>query len=235
MTTETSATSVPGPAARSLNARRVAGISGIMGATLFTIGNALWALDWPAAGAPAAEIADFYRHTSDRVVIGASLSLLAIAAFVLFSATLRRVLTEAEGDALLATASFGGALLGLAAGLGAETINMVGALRASDGQLNDALAQTLWEIPRVLGSTAGGVGVGVFALATAAVAFRTGAVLPRWFAVITAVIGASLLTPFSYVGEATGGSLVVLTLGIAIVLVRAPVEKGHHAKGVGAR
>lgn len=79
MTTETSATSVPGPAARSLNARRVAGISGIVGATLFTIGNALWALDWPAAGAPAAEIADFYRHTSDRVVIGASLSLLAIA------------------------------------------------------------------------------------------------------------------------------------------------------------
>lgn len=223
MTTGRPATSSTGTSARSLNARRCAGISGIAVAALFTAGNALWALNWPAAGAPAAEVADFYRDTSDRIVIGASLSLLAIAAFVLFSAALRRMLTEAEGDDLLATTAFGGALLGMAAGLGAETINMVGALRARDGQLSDELAQSLWEIARVLGSTAAGVGMGLFALATAAVALRTGAVLPRWFAIVTAVIGALLLTPVSHVGEVAGGSLVVLVLGIAIVSADLPL------------
>jgi len=148
---------------RSRNAQRYAGLSGIVFVVLFATGNVLW-WPWsgPEAGAPAVEIVDFYHDTSGRIVAGASLSLLAIAAFVLFAAALRRVLTEAEGDDLLATTAFGGALLGLAAGLGAETINMVGALRARDGELSEALAQSLFEISQILGSTATGVGMGGF-------------------------------------------------------------------------
>ena len=193
---------------------------------LFGTGSALWALgDWPRAGAPAAEIVDFYGDTSDRIIVGATLSMLAVAAFVLFAAAVRRVLTEAEGDDLLATTAFGGALLGLAAGLGAETINMVGALRARDGRLSDALAQSLHEISQILGSTATGVGMGVFALATAAVALRTGRVLPRWLAIVTIVLGVSLLTPVSRVAEVSGASLVLITSIIAVVLLRTPVEE----------
>jgi hypothetical protein len=231
MTTGTPTTSAPGTPARSLDARRCAGLSGFAVAVLFAGGNALWALNWPKAGARAAEIADFYRDTSDRIVVGASLSLLTIAAAVLFSAAFRRVLTEAEGDDLLATTAFGGALLGLAAGVGAETINMVGALRARDGQLSAALAQSVWEIARVLGSTAAGVGMGIFALATAAVALRTGVVLPRWLAIVTAVVGTSLLTPVSYVGLVTGGALVLFVLAISVVLLRTPIEVAPHVKG----
>ena len=168
-----------------------------------------------------AEIVDFYRDASGRIVAGASLSLIAIAAFVLFAAALRRVLTEAEGDDLLATTAFGGALLGLAAGLGAETINMVGALRARDGELSAALAQSLHEISQILGSTAMGVGMGVFALATSAAALRTG-LIPRWLAVLTAVLGISLLTPVSRVPEVSSGSLLLITLAIAVSLLRTP-------------
>src|SRR5437773_2094552 len=84
-----------------------------------------------------------------------------------------------------------------------------GALRARDGGLSGPLAQALWEIARVLGSTAAGTGIGVFALATAAVAFRTGLILPRWVAIVTAIIGATLLSPVSYVGEVAGGALIV--------------------------
>jgi hypothetical protein len=210
--------------ARSPNPRRYAGLSGIAFVVLFATGNMLW-WPWsgPAAGAPAAEIVDFYRHTSDRIVVGASLSLLAIAAFVLFAAALRRVLTEAEGDDLLATTAFGGALLGLAAGLGAETINMVGALRARDGELSAALAQSLFEISQVLGSTAAGLGIGIFALATAAVALRTGLILPRGLAIVAVVVGISLLTPVSRVAEVSGGSLLLITLIIAVLLLRTPV------------
>ncbi len=223
MTTGMLEASAQGRRVSRLDARRCAGFSGIAAAALFATGNALWAFDWPEAGAPAAEIADFYRDTSGRIVVGASLSLLAVAAFTLFAAAVRRLLTEAEGDDLLATTAFGGAVLGMAAGVGAETTNMVGALRARDGDLSDPLAQTLWEIARVLGSTAGGVGLGVFALATAAVALRNGAVLPRWLAVITGAVGVLLLTPISYIGEVTGASMVVLALIISAVLLRKPV------------
>lgn len=69
---------------------------------LFAIGNLLW-WPWngPEAGARATEIVDFYRDTSDRIIVGGSLSLLAIAAFVVFAAALRQVLTDAEGDDFL--------------------------------------------------------------------------------------------------------------------------------------
>jgi hypothetical protein len=207
------------------SARRCAGLSGIVVVLLFGIGSAIWALDMPDAGAPVAEVVDFYADSADRIVVGASLSLVAIAAFVLFAAALRQVLIDAGGDDFLATTAFGGALLGMAAGLGAETINLVGALRARDDELSDALAQSLFEISQVLGSTAAGVGMGVFALATAAVALRSGAVMPRWLAIVTVVVGISLLTPVSRVNELSGASLVLITLVLAVLLLRTPVEE----------
>jgi hypothetical protein len=210
---------------RSLEARRYGGLSGLAVVVLFGVGSAIWGLDMPEDGTPVAEVADFYRETSDRIVIGASLSLLAIGAFVLFAAAVRSVLAEAEGDDLLATTAFGGALLGMAAGLGAETINMVAALRARDDELSDALAQSLFEISQILGSTATGLGLGVFALATAAAALRTGLVLPRWLAVVTGVIGISLLTPLSHVNVLPGAAMVLIALLIAVAFLWRPVEE----------
>lgn len=81
------------------------------------------------------------------------------------------------------------------------------------------------EISQILGSTATGVGIGVFALATAAVALRTGVILPRWLAILTVVVGISLLTPVSRVPEVSGASLILITLIIAITLLRTPVEE----------
>jgi hypothetical protein len=223
MTTRMASASGSSTRAQPLDARRCAGLSGIAGAVLFGVGGALWAFEWPGAGAPAAKIVRFYHHASGRIIVGASLSLLAIAAFVLFAAAIRRVLTEAEGDDLLPTTAFGGALLAGAAGFAAETINMVGAARAQDGTLTYALAQSLWELARVFGSSAGGVGLGVFALATAAVALRTNLVLARPLAIVFALLGATLLTPASYyVGQLTGGALILFALIIAAALLRAP-------------
>lgn len=214
-----------GESGSGIGARRYAGLSGIAFVVLFVIGNALWwPLTGPGSGAPAAEIVDFYSDTSGRIIVGASLSLLAVAAFVLFAAAVRQVLTDAGGEDVLATTAFGGALLALAAGLGAETINMVGALRARDGELSDTLAQSLFEISRILGSTAGAAGMGVFALATAAVAIRGGLILPRWLAIVAGVIGLSLLSPLSLLTEVPGVAMVLFTLFIAVVLLRTPVE-----------
>jgi hypothetical protein len=199
---------------------RYAALSGIGTAVLFGGGSALWGLDMPDAGASGAEVVDFYTDTSGRIVVGAGMALIAIALLLFFASGLRRALTEAEGDDLLGTTAFGGALLTAAAGLGAETINMVGALRADDGELSEPLAQALFEISYVLGFNAAGVGIGTLALATAAVALRTGAILPRWLAVVTGVLGIAMLTPLS---QWVLGPSVLLLPVIAVRLL-----KGDH-------
>ena len=205
-------------------ARRYAAFSGIAVAVLFAVGNAIWALDMPDAGAPTAEIVQFYEETSGRIVAGATLSLLAIAAFVLLAAALRQVLLEAGDDGVLATTAFGGAVLVAAAGLGAETINMVGALRAADGELDSALSRSIFEISQALGSSASGLGLGVFALATAGSLFRTGVALPSWVGISLAVAGVVLLTPLASIAEVPGALLVAITLTIGVQLLRIPAE-----------
>jgi hypothetical protein len=177
--------------------RRVTGLAGLAVAVLFGAGNALWAFAQPDAGAPTRAIVAFYTHTSARIIVGASLSLLAGAAFVLFASGIRAILREHEGDDVLATTAFGGALLLIAAGLGAETINMVGALRAHDGRLTPALAQALFEISYVLGYNGAGVGVGILILAIAVVALRARALLPRRLALLLLPVGVAFITPLS--------------------------------------
>lgn len=204
------------------DAQRCAAWSGSAVAVLFGVGSAIWGLDMPEDGTSVAGIVDFYRGTADRIIVGASLSLLGIAAFVLFAAALRRALIDAGGDDVLATTAFGGALLGMAAGLGAETINMAGAFRAREGELSEALAQSLFEASQMLGSTATGVGLGVFALATAVDALRIGLVLPRWLAIVTLVVGLLLLSPLSHVGWMAGAGLVLITSTIAFALFTRP-------------
>jgi hypothetical protein len=209
-------------------AQRCAVWSGGAVAVLFGVGSAIWALDMPEDGTPVAGIVEFYRDTADRIVVGASLSLLGIAAFVLFAAALRRMLIDVGGedDDLLATTAFGGALLGMAAGLGAETINMAAALRARQGELSDPLAQSLFEASHALGSTATGVGLGVFAVATAASAARTGRILPRWLAVVTLVAGLLLLSPLSQVDWVAGAGLVLISSTVAVALSTRPAGSG---------
>jgi len=110
---------------------------------------------------------DFYNDLSGRIVAGGLLSLIAIALFVVFASALRSILIELEKDELLANVAFGGALLALATGLGAETINMAAALRAGDGELTQSLAKALFDTSYVLGYNAAGVGMGLLVLATA--------------------------------------------------------------------
>jgi hypothetical protein len=205
-------------------ARRWAGVSGIAGALMFAIGNAIWALDMPEDGTPVPEVVDFYADMADRIVIGGSISLLSIAVFLVFGAAIYQVLRDAGGEDFLAMTAFGGLLLSMAAGISAEGINLAAALRAQDDELSDELAQSLFEISQMFGSAATAVGLGVFALATATVALRTSAVLPRWLAIGTAVLGALLLTPLAHVNWVAGSALSLLGGLIGAVLIRTPAR-----------
>ncbi|HYP55598.1 MAG TPA: hypothetical protein VEQ41_04765, partial [Solirubrobacterales bacterium] len=113
-------------------------------------------------------------------------------------------------------------LLALGAGLGAESINMAGALRAGDGQLDEALARSLFEVSQMLGSAAAAVGIGVFSVATAVVALRARAVLPRWLAVATLLVGISLFTPLGHTLEWPGGAMILVTAAVSVSLLRDP-------------
>jgi hypothetical protein len=199
-----------------LRAQRWAGLSAVGTAILFVGANSLWGFEQPGRGASGPELVEFYSDLSGRIVTGAVLSLISIAMFVVFASAFRSVLVELEGDELLANIAFGGALLGLAAGVGAETINMAAALRAGDGELTESLALALFDTSYVLGYNAAGIGMGLLALATGAAALRAGALLPRWLAVVGLALGLALLTPLSqYV--LGPGFLFLLVLGALLL------------------
>lgn len=199
---------------------RWAGLSAIGAVVLFAAGNALWAFDQPDRGASAPELLGFYGDLSTRIVAGALLSLISIAIFVVFASALRSVLVELEGDELLANVAWGGALLGMAAGVGAETINMAAALRAEDGELTGALALALFDSSYVLGYNAAGIGIGLLVLATAAAALRARALLPRWLAVVGLALGVALLTPLS---RYVLGPAFLLLLALGVLVLRGSV------------
>jgi hypothetical protein len=180
-----------------LDRRRATGLTGLGAALLFAVGNALWAFDQPDGGASAAEILAFYDDASGGILLGGSLSLISIALFVFFAGGVRGMLREREPHDLLPAAAFGGALLAMAAGLGAETINMVAAGRAADGELTPELGLALFDVSWALGYAGAGVGLGVFLIAVGAVALRSRDLMPVWLGVGTAVAGVAFLTPLS--------------------------------------
>jgi hypothetical protein len=204
---------------RRLTTRQLTGLAGLGVVVLFGVGNAFWAFDQPDAGASAREILTFYADTSTGIIVGASLSVLAIALFVLFASGVREILREQDGGDILAATAFGGALLAMAAGLGAETINMVGALRADDGTLSPELGRALFEISYVLGFNGAGVGLGILVLAIAAVALRARTFLPRWLALVLVIVGLAFFSPLSQF--LLGPSLLLLAI-VSVQFLRAP-------------
>src|SRR6202041_1746556 len=98
-------------AEREMGTRRTTGVMGLAVAVLFAGGNALWALEQPEAGASAHQIVSFYQSASDRIIAGASISLLAGALLVFFASGVRTLLRDHAPDDLLPSAAFGGLLL----------------------------------------------------------------------------------------------------------------------------
>jgi hypothetical protein len=200
---------------------RWAGLSGVGAVLLFAVANSLWGFEQPDQGASGPELVDFYGDLSGRIVAGGMLSLISVALFVVFAGALRSLLVELDRDELLANVAFGGALVGLAAGVGAETINMAAALRAGDGELSEPLAQALFDISYVLGTNAAGIGFGLLTLAVCAAALRARALLPRWLALVGVGLGVLLLTPLSEYAldqyTVVPSLLVLLVLGVQLL------------------
>jgi hypothetical protein len=177
---------------------RYAPLSGLAFVVLFTIGSALWALEQPAIGAEPYESVTFYEDASTQILVGGSLSLLSIALLAWFGSVLRDALARAELPHAtgLPLAAFAGIVLACAVGLGAETINMAGAIRAlDDGRITEGAAQTYLDVSSALGYWAAGAALAVTAASTALVAIGTRTILPRGMAWATLALAVVLMTP----------------------------------------
>lgn len=96
--------------------------------------------------------------------------------------------------------AFAGTVLIAAVGLGAETINMAGALSADDGQLTADTAQIYFDISWAFGAPAAGVAAATAAAPIALVALQTGRVLAPWSAWLVLVLALAMLTPMMWTG-----------------------------------
>jgi hypothetical protein len=176
---------------------RLAPLSGVVTVVLFGTGNAIWALEQPERDAGTEEIVSFYEGTSTEILIGGTISLLAIPFFVWFGAVLRDRLAAAEGSERsgLPLLAFAGTVLAAAVGLGAETINMAGALSAEDGQLTADTAQIYFDVSYALGAPSAGVAIAMVALPTGVIALRTSRPVGPAAAWAALLVGVAMLTP----------------------------------------
>jgi hypothetical protein len=176
---------------------RLAPLSGLIAVTLFAAGNAIWGLEQPERDAGSEEIVSFYENTSSEILIGGTLSVIAVLFFVWFGAVLYEHLADAEGTARtgLPLTAFAGVVLTAAVGLGAETINMAGALSADDGQLTADTAQIYFDVSYTFGAPAAGVAIAIATVPVAVVALRTGRVVQRWAAWLVLLVAVAMLTP----------------------------------------
>lgn len=209
--------------------RRVTATSGLVAAILFGAGNALWAFDQPPFGAPTHQILAFYRSDSALIVAGATLSLISFVPFTLFATGLRDVLRGggADGtDDLLAASALAGGIVLVAAGLGAETINLVGAQRAAAHELTRPLGEAVFEISYVLGYPAAGVGAGIMLLGAGAVFVRGKPIGRQARGISLLVAGICFLTPLARFLVAP--AVVLLAVASALLLRAAPTSGDHH-------
>ena len=176
---------------------RFAPLSGLAFAVLFGSGSAIWALDQPARGAEGEEIVSFYGQTSTEILIGGTMSTVSMLFLVWFGAIVRERLIAAESSerGALPMVALAGTIITAAVGLGAETINMAGALSAEDGQLTKDTAQIYFDVSYALGAPSAGVGLAMVAVPIALISLRTGRFLRPWSAWLTLLVAVAMLTP----------------------------------------
>ena len=176
---------------------RFAPLTGLVATLMFAVGNAIWAFDQPPRDADAQRLLSFYESTSTEIVIGGTVSAVSLFFLVWFGAVLYEWLSGAEGARRsgLPLMAFGGAVLTAAVGLGAETINLVAAMRADDGELTAEAAQIYFDVSFMFGYTAAAVAMAALAAPIALIAMRAGRSLTGWLAWSVVAVSVVMLIP----------------------------------------
>ncbi len=210
---------------------RFAPLTGLVAALSFAAGNAIWGFEQPPRDSDAERLLSFYEGTSTEIIIGGTISAISIFFLVWFGAVLRRRLEAMEQDRQteLPLMAFGGAVLIAAVGLGAETINLVAAMRAEDGELTAEAAQIYFDVSFMFGYPAAGLAIATFATPIALIAMRGGRPLMGWLAWL--VVAVSLLMLIPQLSILTLFAVPVVLLGALSVQIHRDGRRGTFPRG----
>ena len=211
---------------------RLAPLTGILAVVLWVIGASMLFKDDPGGDASPEEIAAHFADNGGRLLLGAFVFMVGVAAFLWFVGTLRAALARAEGGVMrgagivfaggVATASM---MFGMAAPIAA------GALQAEedDRPPSPQAADALWNLSDGF-FIAAEVAAIVLVVGTALAVLRT-RILPAWVAWASLVLGLWLLIgPIGWIGLLIGVPL--WTLLISALLLRRGGDA--EARSVGA-
>jgi hypothetical protein len=170
---------------------------------------------------------EYYVDHKGSVMAGALISVIALVFLLWFLGSVRRALRDAEGDDGRVTAiSFAGGIVGVSLLLAAMTAFVLPALRLDEqDRLSAETATVFTDLGNGLFGIGAPIGFGVMLLAVAVVGFRHGAV-PKWWAVISALLGLVMIIPFiSWAGIIFGFPIWVLVM--VILLMRGGYDEGR--------
>jgi hypothetical protein len=169
-------------------------LAGIAAAVLWMVGQS-WPTTLPGAptGEPGTDYAAFYANSRAAHSTAALVYAVGIVCLICFLGSLRRVLASIEGwPAGLTATAFGAGMMACALLLVGAAFP--GAAAAPSERLDSRLAQILWE----LGNGIGNLSTLTFAVllgAVAAVVWRSGGRLPRWYGWASAALAFLMLVP----------------------------------------
>ena len=176
---------------RSNSLERYAPLSGALFAVLLVLAFGSFG-DSAEPGQAAGIRSDAYVDDPEKALMGGQLLGLAAFSLAWFGGSLRQALVGAHER--LAALAYGGTLLAAAMLLaGAATHGALG-LRADEvGALDPEVAGAVGDVGTLFIGAVAPIGMALVALATALASLRTGALLPKWAAWVTLVLGIGLL------------------------------------------
>jgi hypothetical protein len=214
---------------------RLAPLTGILAVALWIVGALILFSDEPGSGASPEEIAAYFEDDASKLLAGAFLFMLGVAAFLWFVGTLRAALARAEGEV--------GRIAGIAAAGGVATASMLfgmvaphaaGALQAQNEERGPSPASA--DALAALGDgffVAAEVAAIVLIAATALAVLRNG-VFDRWVGWVSLLLAAWLVIgPIGWLGLLFG--VPAWTVLVSVLLWKkaaaGPVRRGVAVEG----
>lgn len=198
---------------------RLAPLTGIAFLVLWVVGFFVAVADSPDFLDSPAKNLKYYVDDKSSIIWGVLVSVIALAFLLWFLGSIRRTMLNAEqGDGRVTAISFAGGVVGIGLLLAAMGAFILPALRLDeDNKLSAATATTFMDLGNILFGFAAPIGFGVLLIGVGVVGVRHGAV-PKWWAIISALLGIVMLIPFiSWAGMGFGFPIWVLVMSILLL------------------
>lgn len=202
--------------------RRLHALAGVLAVALWAVGLLVYLglTPQPPAHASGAVVLAWAQNHTNPIILGAWIFMVGWLCFVWFAGILRERLAAREDAGTFSSIAFGGAVAAAIFGIGMPAGDLVIAIDKND--VDPATAGTLHHLTDLF-FVGAELSLVLFLAAVVAAAWRTGA-LPRWWAILSALLAAVLLIgPIGWAGLMFGTP--VWVLGTTALLFRRPAAR----------